>query len=587
MHQFLKKNYFLILNFIPLTKRKSIHYTLSHKKGSCMKICAYIQYYGFLVVVFLPSLLYPQKPSLIIMSVIDQLSYTTLVQLKPYLRGGLRTMLDNGMVYEHAQWPHGMPGTGPGHTSLSTGALPKDHGIIDNAWLNSEGVRVVCDQDSPEKAAVFTPDGISSIGKSPHFIMVDTLSDQLKLSSTPLQRHKAFSISLKSRSSITMAGSGAQALWFDPNNGIFTSSTAYFSALPTWVTTYTPPALAQGLKKWSLQYPADAAAYQWANPETYVYTQNPSLINTVIDCSDPKALLKSPFAHDVLLDFGLRTLHSEFKDNNGTFLLWLGFSSLDKIGHAYGPNSLEYIDMLYALDKQLDRFMKLVAQLNPPEKTLYVVTADHGSMPIPELAHTAVSLAQRINITTLQKTINDAVEEKFGLSNFIVYTDTPSIYCDRVLIKNIPQKQLKKIFSTIKHVIRQQPGMKNVWTTDELLHGSYHKHDVRWLYQNQLYHGRSGNFIFQVVPYAYPSNFNYGTGHRTPYYYDRHVPIIFYQPGTIKAQSIAKPVYGQQIAPTIAHMLGIPRPSASAFALLPGFVTTKTPKKLLQKKVIN
>jgi arylsulfatase A-like enzyme len=56
------------------------------------------------------------------------------------------------------------------------------------------------------------------------------------------------------------------------------------------------------------------------------------------------------------------------------------------------------------------------------------------------------------------------------------------------------------------------------------------------------------------------SFFGSGTTHGTPYWYDRHVPLIFWGPG-IEAGRIREGVATVDIAPTLAKRLGVAPPS--------------------------
>ena len=50
-----------------------------------------------------------------------------------------------------------------------------------------------------------------------------------------------------------------------------------------------------------------------------------------------------------------------------------------------------------------------------------------------------------------------------------------------------------------------------------------------------------------------------GSGHRSPYYFDRWVPLIFYGAG-VEAGWSDRPVATVDVAPTLAALAGIPTP---------------------------
>jgi arylsulfatase A-like enzyme len=84
--------------------------------------------------------------------------------------------------------------------------------------------------------------------------------------------------------------------------------------------------------------------------------------------------------------------------------------------------------------------------------------------------------------------------------------------------------------------------------------------------RNGFYRQRSGDLF--VIPEAYYIFGNPpGTSHGTPFNYDTHVPVIFMGPG-IKAGEYYGHVAVNDIAPTLAALLGIEEPSGSVGRVL-------------------
>jgi hypothetical protein len=82
---------------------------------------------------------------------------------------------------------------------------------------------------------------------------------------------------------------------------------------------------------------------------------------------------------------------------------------------------------------------------------------------------------------------------------------------------------------------------------------------------NGYFPQRSADILFLADPfYLFESS---GTTHGTAFNYDTHVPVIFLGPG-IKPGSYAEPVAVNDIAPTLAHMLGVQFPSGSVGRVL-------------------
>ena len=74
--------------------------------------------------------------------VIDQFGYRSLQRVKPYVKKGLKFLLDQGIIYHKAIMPHGLPTTAPGHTTLQTGTTPCNHGIVANSWVTKDSKNV-------------------------------------------------------------------------------------------------------------------------------------------------------------------------------------------------------------------------------------------------------------------------------------------------------------------------------------------------------------------------------------------------------------------------------------------------------------
>ena len=253
----------------------------------------------------------PAPARLTVVLVIDQCSHTLLQKVEPYLRGGLSLLLKNGIVYTNSYYPHALPETAPGHAGLSTGTLPKDHGIIANTWYDQRGTAVISDVDP--STTMLLPAQSTEPGKSSMHMMVDGLSDQYMLASTPTKPHHAVALSLKSRAATALASKMCKAIWFDDKNGFFTSSSAYFSELPAWVTDFNGTKKINELQEfsWHLAYAPTSAAYAFNYANDYAFTgKEQGLIGkiTPIDRTNKEAFssfIKTPHANQLLLDLAL------------------------------------------------------------------------------------------------------------------------------------------------------------------------------------------------------------------------------------------------------------------------------------------
>lgn len=519
------------------------------------------------------------KPRLTIMLVIDQFAYSYFPQLTPFFKHGFRFFLNNAINYKNAYYPHGIPSTAPGHTGLSTGVTPHYHGIIANSWCNPDGQKITADSDDSINAAVINPKGgYYDYAKGPCHIMVDSLSDQFALSSQPNTPRTALSLSMKSRSAICTANKKGKAIWFDIHTGCFTSSKAYYQELPEWLITFNKEKNLSELKQvtWDLVYPRKSCAYKFIDIDNYQYASKPSIVGktSIIDhtAHNPfSTYQRTPAANKLLFDLALHSIKTHLQKNNEELLLWLCLSPLDMIGHEYGPQSREVIDMIYHLDVQVEEFMKSVEAIIKPEEILWALTADHGITPIPELlAARGYKNARRVHYTKIIPSLNAKIKKEVGVDDLICNCGFTQIYIKDSVWNGMTPAQLKNSTTLLTDEIKKVPGIKRIWSTQELTGSCFDPDSIENHYKNQLYPGRSGRFILQPEPFCVIDDFDRGTGHRTPYDPDTHVPLFIYQKDHLKPCVINERVWTLQLANTIAQILHISKPSASTYNVLPG-----------------
>ena len=522
-------------------------------------------------------------PKLTVVIVIDQLAFHYIPKLQKYFKYGLKDLFDNGVVYYKAYHPHGVPETTPGHHGLSVGTCPKDHGAIANDWLgpNGEDVKYVNDPEFSSLTSVEPGHGYSSRNTK-----VDGLSDQFMFKSNPNCTHKVYALSLKSYPAVSMAGKLGKPFWLDSQSGEFTSSKAYFKKLPDWVIEFNQLGQAEELKNtvWTLMYPEDADEYDFPFIKNYDYAglKNPMIgsnsdkIISKISSQKYYMFMKTPQSSELLLKFAQKCIDSNFDVNsnahlNDKMILWLSLSNLDLLCHFYGPDSLESTDLIYHIDKQLKDFFMYLNKKIGEKNYLLVLTADHGICPIPEIAQKqGFYQAKRIAADPLVAHINKIIREKFGLDDFEVYFEPTCFRIKQDVFAKLSVSAKQDILKTITDYLRSIPGIKNVWTFDELQGSTFQPHQLESFYKNQLYAGRSGDIICQPEPYSQITKYPTGTSHMTPYDYDTHVPLIVYQNGRFEKKKINKKVWIPQLPATLACILHVGQPSASIYDLLPG-----------------
>lgn len=528
------------------------------------------------------TVVHHEEPQLTIAIVVDQLAYRHLEKLEAYLKYGLKFFINESICYKEAYIPYAWPETAPGHTSLSTGTVPADHGIITNAWLSKNGKEISCDEDSAECAAVFGLSGTKEPGRSPRNIMVDSLSDQLMLQTQQHKNYKVFSVSAKSRAAICTANKLGKAIWLDDNACMFTSSKAYFDALPAWVKQFNERKKIKSMKyTWKLANNCPGA-YNFRNTHNYKGAQyNHSLIGKTFNlCDQRKEFMQTPQANQLIFDIALACIQEHFckKDPGQKLFMWVLPSALDKVGHNFGPENIEAIDTIYHLDRQIQNFMNCVNRITKKRNVLWVLTADHGMTLLPEqVEEQGYTGARRIMGPDVVKDLNAHLMKKFNVSNLVLLFNGNSIFVDEIRFTDLDKPLKKKISKEIKQFVSALDGIKNVWTLKEMIMLPTHRHTILDGFKNQIFKGRSGRFVVQSLPFVYVSQKAKGLSHQSPNSYDTHIPIMIYQRGKLQRKAIYDRVDNIQLAPTIAQILGVPRPSACTADILPGIIFKSDP----------
>ena len=386
----------------------------------------------------------------------------------------------------------------------------------------------------------------------------------------------SLAISLKSRAAIPTAGPYGTAVWFNSNDGQFTSSKAFGPRLPLWAR-----AINNDLKKtlhtqshtqWISRYPDNHQAYQHVHDERYLYT---GYSHALVNNPQPMRSGRKPFflfeqtphANQVLLRMARLALRMKrIQDPEQPILLWLSLSSLDYLGHYFGPNSKEVIDMVYHIDKQLDHFITRTENEHGAENCLWVLTADHGIMPIPEHAYeTGRIAAQRLDADALHKDLNKALYTTFNVKNLIATFITPNIYLNQAKWSLIEEKTQNKIILFVKNYLTAIDGITHAWHSSDFEADNFLKkygaHGREHWFEKQFYKNRSGDFVVQVAPYTYLTSYEKGTSHDSPYDYDVRVPLILYGPSRITHAIDPSLVSMLQLPTTLAQLLGVKRPA--------------------------
>jgi predicted AlkP superfamily pyrophosphatase or phosphodiesterase len=485
------------------------------------------------------------QPSLVVVLVIDQFRYDYLTRFRTRYNGGLDRLLKQGAVFTNAHLQHFPTVTAIGHAAILTGATPSLSGIVGNEWYDRELDRQVASVFDPKVTLL----GAKGAGVSPRRLLVSTVGDELKMSGKGASR--VVGISLKDRAAVLPAGHMADAAyWFDNLSGNFISSSFYFPDLPAWV------------KEFNAQRAVDKhVGVEWKSADGKLIKTLPTTLGRPYYDS----LERSPMGSEFLISFAERAIEAEqLGSRDATDIVSISLSSTDLVGHAYGPDSPEIRDMNIRTDRLLGQFFQYLDKRFRPGTVLIVFTGDHGVAPLPEVQAERKMPGGRVPEREVGKAIEAALTAKYGEGKWISYTDSRSIWLNRVLIaqKDLKQTEVEEFVAAL---LANTPHVDRVYTRSQLLLGQLVQDRVGLRVANSFNPARSADVIAVLEPYWTSSGKD--ASHGSTYSYDTHVPIVFMGPG-IKPGFYDQNVSVNDIAPTLATILEIETPSGSTGRVL-------------------
>jgi predicted AlkP superfamily pyrophosphatase or phosphodiesterase len=510
----------------------------------------------------------PTRPKLVVLLVVDQMRGDYVDKFRGQWSGGFKRLLREGAWFRSAAYPYAATETCPGHATISTGSFPLSHGMVANAWWDREQQKMVtCTSDPTAKNTAYLG-GSAKGGDSAWRMQVPAFAEELKFQTGGGTRIVTFSI--KARSAITMAGHKGDAVtWIDPPGTLVTSSV--FGAVPFLedFAKKNPVADDYG-KTWSPSLPETAYLYE----ETAVgaatvdgwTTSFPHALGGKQGGVSPDAAFYEQWATSPFADTYLTKLAETAVDSLGlgetaaTDFLGVSYSSVDYVGHTFGPRSREIQDILVRLDKDLGDLFRFLDQKVGVGNYVVALSADHGVAPIPlDIEKTGVDSG----VLSLQE-LQTRIEKALGPVNYpkpvVARMAGNEIYFSDGVYGRL--KADPAAMKAVLDAISSMPGVAAVYRAEELGNGTTPIAQTRKAVVLGYFAGRSGDLYVLQKPYwltdSSPESTKRvtGTGHGTPYNYDQHVPVFFMGFG-IQPGEYAEAVTPADIAPTLAALAGV------------------------------
>lgn len=532
-------------------------------------------------------------PRLVLQITVDQLRGDLIDRYSRHLGdGGFRRLLETGTYFADAHHRHANTETIVGHTTLATGTDPAIHGMVANIWFDriagtqfynvqdpdyplvgAQGIDASNEIDPTQRAA-------TTDGRSPRNILTSTISDEIALHFGP--EAKIFGVSVKDRGAISMAGHAGTAYWFSKSEGRFVTSAFYRETYPGWITEWEAKGTVASYADRAWELSSSPSAYLFGGRDDQSWepvappwvTDFPGFGRTfphswgaVDDKYFTTRLTLSPAGDEITVDFAKALIDAEgLGQDDAPDYLAVSLSSTDYVGHLFGPSSLEAEDNILRLDRTLADLLAHVDARVGLNRTLVVLSSDHGAPEHPGYLATLGIEADTFDFkrvdtepgfVRLTAEFGESRDLILNFSNPYLYLDSAEIAArglDRAVVERAVAKELERL-----------PGIAHAIPSTTLRAGAVPRGKIQDAVLANFHSDRSGDVYIVFEPHWFVADFDglrVASAHGSPWTYDTFVPVIFSGPG-IAAQRVARRVETVDVAPTIATYLGTKPPSGA------------------------
>lgn len=484
--------------------------------------------------------------------------------------GGFRRLMNNGVWFTNASYDYMQTTTPVSLATISTGAMPSVHGVVADRWFDYVGNKQVMLIDDKKEQSVNYSGG--SGGYSPRNLTAQTLSEVVAQSNS--KSHVA-TIAIEPLSAIVMAGKAGDVYWMETLQTAWTTSSYYTKELPAWIADYNRNEVNQThmIKRWTplLAYD-DYRNSQVSCIEDLKSNSNKRIDFIGVDETSAKTRISddydqmcfTPAGNSALLSFAKQVItKNEMGKDEVIDVLNIVLDTPRKISSRFGPESVEYEDMLYRLDRDLEDFISyIMTQVIDPQHIVISLTSDHGTSP----SYNSPGMEQeRFNIRQAEVITNAFIGAQHGNGEWILGCIDNAIYLNHNLIYE-KGLSITEMQNDVAMFVMQLRGVSHAMSA-EAMRGSYFGSGYGRKIQNGFYPRRSGDVIINLMPGWIEENDKERSSSGSMYRYDTQVPLIIFGGGVTRGK-VADKVDITSLATTLSHIIGVSTPSAAEGEML-------------------
>jgi hypothetical protein len=496
-------------------------------------------------------------PKLVIGITIDRLRTDYLEAFSPlYGDGGFKRLLDNGVVYNNVEYSTSGVDRASSVSSIYTGTVPYNHGVIGEMWLDRATMRpVYCVDDSG-----YEGEGTND-KSSPKNLLVSTIGDELKFATDG--KAMVYSIAPYREVAILSAGHAADwAMWIDDNSGAWVGST-FYSPKPSWVKYANSRSLSDRISDinwvpsnyavesynyYLLSNNKSSFSHKFKGSRCFREFKNSGCVNEEVTKMARSCINSSNMGSDEVPDLLSLCYYAGTFDNR-----------------SMKESAAELQDTYVRLDMELEKLFAYVDQLVGLGNTLFFITSTgYDNESTPDLSKFRMR-SRNFQINRCAALLNLYLSAVYGSGNFVESYYGNQLYLNHKLLEE-KQLNLAEVQERCEDFLFQYSGVRDVYTSQRITQGAWTPgiSKIRNSYNPKC----SGDIMIEVIPGWNLVNEDVMSSKlvRDSYF---GFPLIFFGYG-LEGKTTYEKVYVDCIAPTVAHFMRIRAPNACMSAPLNG-----------------
>lgn len=506
------------------------------------------------------------KPRLVVNIVVSSMHANDLTHYADnFTNGGFARLMGEGAWFTNASFDYMQTTTPVSLATISTGAMPSVHGVVADRWFEYIGNKQISLIDDSKEQSINYSSGSGTY--SPRQLTAETIGDALaEYNPQSIIR----TIAVEPTSAIIMAGHAGEAYWMENLQTDWTTSSYYTKELPRWISEYNRSDCNDELmyKSWTPLLNIDkyhnsqliCINIEKNNSKKKLQTlvdEKPLATGALIDVYEQ--MCYTPAGNTALFAFAKQTIiKNEMGQDEEVDMLNIVLDTPRLMSGRYGVESIEYEDMLYRLDRDLEEFLTFtLAQVTDPREVIVTLCSDHGTSPA---YNSQGKELERFNVRQAEVITNAFIGSQHGNGDWVLGVIDNAIYLNHNLIyeKGLSIADMQYDVATF---VMQLRGVAHAISA-EALRSSYFGSGYGRKIQNGFYPRRSGDVIINLMPGWITEENNIRSKSGSMYRYDTHVPLLIYGGGVNAAKHTEK-VDMTSLATTLAQMLHISTPSAA------------------------